>query len=276
MKVWLIIFSFLLVNGLKAFSQDTEWGDFKEINFPRIDKVSMDNQGFIFLTDPEGNLYQYNKSGNVINNFSPPRQGRISQLEAAWTVNIFTFSADLQEYRILDRFINPVAEKQIPMNLITLAKVATIGNNNIIWVFDEADLSLKQFDYMRNKVVQHQPLNLILDRSSLDITYMREYQNLLFLNIREEGIFILDNQGNLIKKIKAYPSQNFGLWKNKIIFVEKEKIISIDFQSEQQDTLQIPEDFKAIGVLANQQIVLLFNATQIRIYQKSETPLNGQ
>ncbi len=276
MKVWLIIFSFLLVNGQKAFSQDTEWGDFKEINFPRIDKVSMDNQGFIFLTDPEGNLYQYNKSGNVINNFSPPRQGRISQLEAAWTVNIFTFSADLQEYRILDRFINPVAEKQIPLNLITLAKVATIGNNNIIWVFDEADLSLKQFDYMRNKVVQHQPLNLILDRSSLDITYMREYQNLLFLNIREEGIFILDNQGNLIKKIKAYPSQNFGLWKNKIIFVEKEKIISIDFQSEQQDTLQIPEDFKAIGVLANQQIVLLFNATQIRIYQKSETPLNGQ
>jgi hypothetical protein len=105
---------------------------------------------------------------------------------------------------------------------------------------------------------------------------MREYQNLLFLNIREEGIFILDNQGNLIKKIKAYPSQNFTLWKNKIIFVEKEKIISIDFQSEQQDTLQIPEDFKAIGVLANQQIVLLFNATQIRIYQKSETPLNGQ
>lgn len=276
MKVWLIIFSFLLVNGQKAFSQDTEWGDFKEINFPRIDKVSMDNQGFIFLTDPEGNLYQYNKSGNAINNFSPPRQGRISQLEAAWTVNIFTFSADLQEYRILDRFINPVAEKQIPMNLITLAKVATIGNNNIIWVFDEADLSLKQFDYMRNKVVQHQPLNLILDRSSLDITYMREYQNLLFLNIREEGIFILDNQANLIKKIKAYPSQNFGLWKNKIIFVEKEKIISIDFQSEQQDTLQIPEDFKATGVLANQQIVLLFNATQIRIYQKSETPLNGQ
>lgn len=236
----------------------------------------MDNQGFIFLTDPEGNLYQYNKSGNVINNFSPHRQGRISQLEASWTINIFTFSADLQEYRILDRFINPVAENQIPLNLITLAKVATLGNNNIIWVFDEADLSLKQFDFMRNEVVQHQPLNLILDRSSLEIIDMKEYQNLLFLNIKNEGIFILDNQGNLIKKLKAYPIRNFGFWKTKMTFIEKEHIISLDFQSENKEILQLPDDFKALGIFVNQQMVILFDSNQIRIYQKDKTPFNEQ
>lgn len=276
MKTWLIIFPLLMAIGHKAFSQENDWGDFKEINFPRIDKVSMDNQGFIFLTDPEGNLYQYNKSGIVVNNFSPHRQGRVSQLEAAWTINIFTFSADLQEYRILDRFINPVAENRIPLNLITLAKVATIGNNNIIWVFDEADLSLKQFDYMRNEVVQNQPLNLILDRSSLEITDIREYQNLLFLNIKNEGIFILDNQGNLIKKLKVNPLKNFGFWKNSINFIEKEEIISLDFQSEKNEIFPLPVDFKAFGVFVNQQLVLLFDSTKIRIYQKQNTPLKGK
>ena len=276
MKIRLVILTILVAFGQKAISQDSAWVDFEEINFPKMDKVSLDNQGFIFVSDLEGNLYQFNKSGKVINNFSPHRQGRISQLEAWWTINIFTFSIDLQEYRILDRFINPVAENRIPLNLITLAKAATLGNNNIIWVFDEADLSLKQFDYIRNEIIQLQPLNLILDRSSLDITGIREYQNLLFLNIKGEGVFILDNQGNLIKKIQALPTQNFGFWKNRLIFIEKEKVISIDFQSEKQETFPLPDDFKPQGILVNQQVVLLFDATQIRIYQKSKTPLKGQ
>ncbi|MCR9017245.1 hypothetical protein [Aquiflexum gelatinilyticum] len=276
MKNLLFISTFLLAVCQMAFSQESEWGDFEEINLPRMDKVSMDNQGFIFVTDLEGNLYQFNKSGKVINNFSPHRQGRISQLEAGWTINIFTFSIDLQEYRILDRFINPVADNRIPLNLITLAKAATLGNNNIIWVYDEADLSLKQFDYMRNQVVQQQPLNLILDRSSLDITEMREYQNLLFIHIKGEGIFILDNQGNLIKKIQANPSRNFGFWKNKTVFIENEKVISMDFQSEKKDTFLLSDDFKPSGVLLNQQIILLFDNTQIRIYQRKNTPLKGQ
>lgn len=273
MKNLLFISTFLLAVCQMAFSQESEWGDFEQIKLPRIDKVSMDNQGFIFVTDLEGNLYQFNKSGIVINNFSPHRQGRISQLEAGWTINIFTFSIDLQEYRILDRFINPVADNRIPLNLITLAKAATLGNNNIIWVYDEADLSLKQFDYMRNQVVQQQPLNLILDRSSLDITEMREYQNLLFIHIKGEGIFILDNQGNLIKKIQANPSRNFGFWKNKTVFIENEKVISMDFQSEKTDTFLLPDDFKPSGVLLNQQIILLFDNTQIRIYQRRNTPM---
>ncbi|MCL6260397.1 hypothetical protein M3O96_14945 [Aquiflexum sp. TKW24L] len=276
MKFFPIILAILLMNGPMAFSQEKEWGKYQEINFPRIDKVSLDNQGFIFLTDPEGNLYQYNKSGIVVNNFSPPRQGRVSHLEAAWTINLFTFSTDLQEYRILDRFMNPIAENRIPLNLITLAKVATIGNNNIIWVFDEADLSLKRLDYMRNEILQNQPLNLILERSSLEITEMREYQNMLFLNIKKEGIFILDNQGNRIRKIQAFPSNNFGFWKSNILFIEKENVISKDFQSENQEEFQLPDDFRALGILMNNQMVLLFNSTQIRIYQRSETPLGGK
>lgn len=276
MKTLLFISTFLLAVWHMAFSQEFQWGDFDEIKFPRMDKVSMDNQGFIFVTDLEGNLYQFNKSGKIINNFSPHRQGRISQLEAGWTINIFTFSIDLQEYRILDRFINPVSENRIPLNLITLAKAATLGNNNIIWVYDEADLSLKQFDYMRNQVVQHQPLNLILDRSFLDITEMKEYQNLLFIHIKGEGIFILDNQGNLIKKIQANPSRNFGFWKNKTVFIENEKVISMDFQSEKTETFPLPDDFKPSGILLNQQIILMFDNTQIRIYQRRNTPLKDQ
>lgn len=265
---------FLLFLGLNSFSQQIEWGTPKKIDFPRLDKISLDNQGTIFISDLEGNLYQYTKDGKFQNNFSPPRQGSLSQLEAFWTVNIFTFSADLQEYRILDRFINPVSENRIPMNLINLAKAATLGNNNIIWVFDETDLSLKQFDYRRNRIIQNQPLNLIIDRSSLDIVDIKEYQNLLFLNIRDEGVFILDNQGNFIKKLKAKPQQKMGFWKGKLIYLEDDKIVFLDFQSENIESINIPSSIKANGILVNQNQVYFYDSKQIWIFDKSETPIN--
>ena len=272
MKSKLIIL-ILICLSLQSFGQADEWGSPVLIDFPRLDKISLDNQGFIFLSDLEGNLYQYSKDGKFLNNFSPPRQGSLSQLEAFWTVNIFTFSADLQEYRILDRFINPVAENRIPMNLINLAKVATLGNNNIIWVFDETDLSLKQFDYRRNRIIQNQPLNLIIDRSSLDIVDIKEYQNLLFLNIRDEGVFVLDNQGNFIKKLKAKPSQKLEFWKGYLIYLEGDKIVFLDFQSEKIESIKIPSGIKAKGILVNQYQAYFYDGKQVWIFDKSKTPL---
>jgi hypothetical protein len=275
LKSVLLILIFICQN-IQLLGQVEDWGIPKIIEFPRLDKISLDNQGFIFLSDLEGNLYQYSKDGKFLNNFSPPRQGSLSQLEAFWTVNIFTFSADLQEYRILDRFINPVAENRIPMNLINLAKAATLGNNNIIWVFDETDLSLKQFDYRRNRIIQNQPLNLIIDRSSLDIVDIKEYQNLLFLNIRDEGVFILDNQGNFIKKLRAKPTQKLAFWKGELIYLEGDKIVLLDFQSEKVESINIPSGVKAKGILVNQNHIYFYGNKQVWIFKKSNTPMEGR
>lgn len=259
--------------SVQALCQNETWGNFVKIDFPRLDKLSLDNQGFVFLADLEGNLYQYDKNGKFINNFSPARQGSLSQLEAFWTVNIFTFSTDLQEYRILNRFIIPIAENQFPIELVGLAKMATLGNNNIIWVYDETDLSLKQFDYIRGRVIQNQPLNLILERSSLDIIDIKEYQNLLFLNIKNEGVFVLDNQGNFIKRINAEPKQKLGFWKSNLVYLRDKKIVLVDFQSDEIEEFDLPNGFGPKAVLINQYNVLLFDGKQVWMYVKAETPL---
>lgn len=239
-----------------------------------MDQLSLDNQGYIFLADLEGNIYQYDRNGKFINNFSPARQGSLSQLEAFWTVNIFTFSTDLQEYRILNRFIIPIAENRFPMDLVGLAKMANLGNNNIIWVYDETDLSLKQFDYIRGRIIQNQPLNLILDRSLLDITDIKEYQNLLFLNIRNEGVFVLDNQGNFIKRIKIASDQKLGFWKSNLVYLRDKKIVLTNFQSDETVEIEVPIGFKPNAVRVNQYSVLFFDNKQVWIYNKSETPLD--
>ncbi len=274
MKKFICLLFFLI--NLKGYSQDKDWGIPVEINFPRLDLLSLDNQGFIFISDLEGNLYQYNKVGARVNNFSPHRQGALTQLEAAWTVNIFTFSADLQEYRILDRFINPVAENRIPLQLITLAKVATLGNNNIIWVFDEADLSLKQFDYRQNRITQNQPLNLVLAQSSLDIVDIREYQNMVFLNIEEEGVYVLDNQGNFLQQLPIKLNQKISFWKNELSYLEGDDLVLLNLKNKNKTTFSIPKNIQAKNVVIDGNSVILYNQDKVWIFPKDLTPLKDR
>jgi hypothetical protein len=274
-RIEALLLLFLALGSGKTFSQESEWGDFVAVEFPRLDKISLDNQDFLFVADPEGNLYQYNLSGQRINNFSPPRQGRLTQLEAFWTVNIFTFSTDLQEYRILDRFINPISENRIPAENIALAKAATLGNNNIIWILDETDLSIKQFDFRTRRILQQQPLNLVLENTSLDVLDIREHQNLLFLNIAGQGIYIFDNQGNFIKRLQVFPNGRLSFWKGYLFLVEKDSIRLVDFQSGAEEQFRLSLGAEVTGILVNRKAVILYNKRGFRIYQKENTPLKG-
>lgn len=271
MKKFLLML--LVFYQIQPISGQQEWGNPIVIEFPRLSQLSVDNQGFIFIADTEGNIYQYDQKGKEINNFSPNRQAAISHLEAAWTVNIFTFSSDLQEYRILDRFINPVSENRIPLQHFNLVKIATLGNNNIIWAFDETDLSLKQWDYRRNRIFQNQPLNLILNKSSFEIRDMREYQNLLFLKIEEEGIYILDNQGNFIKNIPIEIDHRLSFFENNLIFNELDQLKVLNYQSGQERAFLLPEELLNFQVIANRYQVIFYNDREVMIYSLEQSPL---
>lgn len=172
-----------------------------------------------------------------LNLFSPARQGRLNQLEAGWTVNIFSFSADLQEYRILDRFLNPLAEKGFLLADINLAKAATLGNNNVVWVWDESDLNLKSLDYLRNQIIQSQPLNLILESNDLTVSEIREFKNRLFMNVPETGVFIFDNQGNLMRKIEVKGINKLCYYNEHLLWIANDKLMAISLSTDETLTL---------------------------------------
>ncbi|GMQ30508.1 hypothetical protein [Algoriphagus confluentis] len=195
-----------------------------EIPLEYVDLVSLDTRDQIFASNTSGDVYLYDKNGKQLNLYSPVNQGRLHQLEASWTVNIFTFSADLQEYRIMDRFLNELSNRQFFSSGINLPKAATLGNNNIIWAWDESDLSLKRLNYLQNQIIQSQPLNLILESENLTVSEIREFKNRLFMNVPESGIYIFDNQGNFLQKVNLRIDQRLCFYRENLFWVEGKKL----------------------------------------------------
>jgi hypothetical protein len=266
MKKLALTLIFSILWAVESMSQDLLENALAEIEINGLDQVSMDNQDQIFISSRQGDLYLYDSKGNRLNYFSPPRQGRINQLEAAWTVNIFTFSEDLQEYRVLDRFLNPIAEHNFFDASINLAKAATFGNNNIVWVWDESDLSLKRMDYLRNLLLDAQPLPLLTDSKNLNILEMREFKNRLFVLAPEEGVFVFDNQGNLIRQINLKQVPNLCLYKDYLLWIENNYLNTYCLSTKAIFKLFEVKDSKASKVVVGNTKLLLVEGDKVKIY----------
>jgi hypothetical protein len=270
MKLSLILIFHLLSGSL--FSQEilVFENPIAAISVESLDLVSLDTRDQIFASSATGDIILFDKSGKQLNLFSPPRQARIQQLEASWTVNIFTFSSDLQEYRVMDRFLNPIAENSFLLNDIILPKAATLGNNNIIWVWDESDLSLKSLDYLRNIILQAQPLNLILDSENLRVTEIREFKNRLFMNVPESGIFIFDNQGNFLQKVAIQIEQRLCFYKEHLFWIEGQNLKMYSISSKAIfDAGKLPSsDLESVQI--GQQIITFQAKDEIKVYSLPE------
>lgn len=274
---WGLLLIFNLISFLGFAQKEKNLGkSIAEIAMKDIDLVSLDTKDQVFASNSAGDIYLFSPEGKQLNLFSPARQGRLNQLEAAWTVNIFSFSSDLQEYRVLDRFLNPLTESGFLLVDVNLAKAATFGNNNVIWVWDESDLSLKSMDYLRNLVIQSQPLNLILNSENLAVTEIREFKNRLFMNVPESGIFIFDNQGNLIEKLDVKTSQRLSFYKEHLLWFDQDKLMSTSLSTGENKELAILQiaDFKYLQV--GQERLAIVSKDKLTLYRMPDWLKNIQ
>lgn len=238
-----------------------------EITLEKIDLISFDTKDQLFASTISGDIYLYNQYGEQLNLFSPARQGRLAQLEAGWTVNIFSFSSDLQEYRILDRFLNPLVDEGFSLADINLAKAATLGNNNVVWVWDESDLSLKSMDYLRNILIQSQPLNLILQSDDLNVTEIREFKNRLFMNVPASGVFIFDNQGNLMRKIEIKDIAKLCYYNDHLLWLEGRNLMAISLSTDERFILATLENPEANYIQIGQERFAIASEGKVCLYQ---------
>ncbi|WP_194774431.1 hypothetical protein [Pararhodonellum marinum] len=254
----------VLVSGtLKG--QDLTTTPLFSIPFERLDQVALDNQNQIILADTEGNIYQFNSKGQYVNHFSPERQARLDQIEASWTVNIFTFSRDLQKIQLLDRFLNPLSTNVFDFSRFGLIKAATLGNNNVFWLFDETNFSLIQFDFRQNRSLQTQPLNLVLSQQQLDVMEIKEHQNLVFLKSVGEGIFIFDNQGNFIQQIPTKVEQKIVLHGDHLFWIADGSIVKTNFKTKATEFAPLP-DPKYRNLAINQKHLFLYHPQGVDFY----------
>ena len=177
------------------------WTLVKTLTLPNASAASIDRRGTLYLADKDNNLRQLTTAGQPLNTYSPAQPGHVAVLEA-WNQNaVLVFYDDRQQVLLLDRFLAPLSEIRLADYIDGTVRTATLAPDGLLWLLDESNLVLREFDPQNLRLVQNTPLDLLIGRSRPDFRFLRQYQNNIYLVDRTSGVFVFDNLGNYRKKL---------------------------------------------------------------------------
>lgn len=232
------IFLFLIVHSAQA----QHYKIIKQIPVEGTRAISIDKKNMLYIGDSQGDIKRYNTNGELQQVFSPSKIGNISLIEAWTSLRILVFYEDYQEYLILDRFLNQTSSYTFEPAFVGFAKTMSLALDNRLWVFDNTDFSLKKYDPISKTNLLVTPLDLLLDPISHNINFIREYQNLLFVNDKHSGILLFDNLGNY-KKTLAYPGLDYiSVTQDEICFLYTGRLYFYNVYEDQERYINLPLD----------------------------------
>ncbi len=213
----------------------------------RIIDYSMDATGSIFLSFEGGSITKYSAKLDSLITYSPLKIGDTKLLESGTGLVIFAFYDFFQEYLITDRFLARPTRTKLSNSSIDYIDIATQSQDNNIWLVENSTFRLLKYNVILNQIEIETALNTIIDNPDNDFTFIKEYQNQVFLVDKNSGIYVFDNLGNFSKFISAKTSK-CTFEKNIITYLEGGMMVNLDIYSNSEQRSAITET-EVLGIM---------------------------
>ncbi len=233
--------------------------------------ISSDPYEFVYLSDVNGNIYKIDSLGKQFVMASPPRRGQITSIEAYRNVNIFVFYSEYQVYYYYDRFLNQSQSLTFANTDIGFARIATPSLDQNVWLVDDQDFSLKKYNSTYFSIDIKTPLDLIIDPEQYNMNFMREYQNLLFINDANSGVLIFDNMGNYKTRIPVKDLNYISFSGDDLVYVKDGSLylINIYTYKERKYTNALLKDATSAILIKNQLYVTVKDTLFIYFFKEN-------
>ena len=207
---------FLLVFSTSFFSQNN-------ISVEFIEKIKKNDKTILFNIDYFGNKYYLNENEffkNKKNSFSNFSLGSISKVDIHDPMKIKLWYKYYGTVVILDNYLNEITSVNFNnINLPHNISHISTANNNYIWVFDELNMKIKKFDFIKKIFLSD--IEFQLNESVLDLE-----SNFNFLWILTENFFYkLNYNGSVIFKLKNNKYKKISLLDRHIILSNNSDIV---------------------------------------------------
>lgn len=259
-----------LPGAAPAASPPAPWKLLRLIKMPNPGAASLDRRGALYVADADNNLHQYGPEGLPLNTYAPTQPGHVAQVEAWNVTSTLLFNDDRQQLVLLDRFLALIAEVRLADYLDGTVRVATLAPDNRIWLLDESNLVLREFDPSTQRLIQNTPLDLLIGRSRPDFRFLRQYQNNTYLVDRTTGVYVFDNLGTYRKRLPFVGLSMVGFRGDELYYFDAGVIHFFHLYNLSERRMALPADV-APGtvrqVLVGEAFAYIFTATGVAVYQ---------
>ncbi|MBI1769857.1 MAG: hypothetical protein HY015_07755 [Bacteroidetes bacterium] len=247
------------LTSLISYSQTPK--KIKEFPAKNIESVSVDRLGNLFLIFKNGSIKKYDANGKVLASL---KKGMKATLVEPWFhPSVFSYFRAQQQYTFYNHDLKVIQQQRIDPAVAVDPFFACPTNDNKLLVLDKADWSIKKVNPNTNKVLSEFSIDTTGLTSKPEFSYIREYQNLIFLLDKNSGIFIFSNLG---KKINHIPCkiQNFGFYGEELFYLSEDRIIFYDLYSE--STREVKVETGKFVIVTDERIFVVRENDRVIIY----------
>jgi hypothetical protein len=230
----------------------------KEFSTPEVTMVSIDRLGNFYLVLEKGVIKKYDTDGNFVSEFSNPDAYPITILEPWNPLRVFIYCRTEQKIVLLDHHLQFLQAVSIDPSLAIEPYLVSPSVNNF-WILDKADYSLKKIDFNTSRVIEEVSVKRVAGAEH-DFTFLREYQNQLFLIDQKSGIDILSNLGKAIHTFPVKGTRSLGFLGQEIYYLENGTVHFYDLYSEDRHELAVDPSAQFV-LLTDERMVLIKKST---------------
>jgi len=230
----------------------------KEFSTHEVNTVSIDRLGNFYLVLTKGVIKKYDTDGNFMDEFINPEAYPITLLDPWNPLRVFVYCREQQKIVLLDHHLELLQTVPIEPSLAVEPYLVSPSVNNF-WILDKADYSLKKIDFKTSRVLEEVSVKLVAGAEH-DFTFLREYQNQLFLIDRKSGIDILSNLGKAIHTFPVRNARYLGFLGQEIYYLENGTIHFYDLYSEDRHELAVDPTAEFV-LLTDERMVLIKKST---------------
>jgi len=151
----------------------------------------------IYIATDEGKIIKLSKDGKKLFEYNNRRLGQVGSIDVTNPFNILVYYNDLATIVLLDRTLSLIKEINLFDLNIFEAQAVGLSNDNHIWIYDPIAAQLKKINDKGEILFQSRHLKQAI-KSTLNINFLLEQNNRLYLNDASKGIFIFDVFGENI------------------------------------------------------------------------------
>ena len=205
------------------------------IKITHVRAAYIDRPGDLYILQDDDSLTKFDIDGKFVEKSSlksvvnfEPRDGS----------RCFIYYKSLREFAYFARMegvVHPIHQEYAIEPIM-----ACSSGENQAWVLDRADWSLKRIDPWKSKVVADELIEQKQFSGRPEFTFMREYQNFLFVIEKSKGIVIFNSLGHQIKKIIESGITSLNFLGEELYYRKGDKLIFYDLFDE--STRELPID----------------------------------
>lgn len=215
----IMLFTSLLTLSISALSQQNK---ITTIKISDVRSAYVDRPGDLYILFKNNTLKKYDTLGVLVREQhfpeSPaafdPRDGARLFVCLRNTCSFFSEETK-QEFKIE------------PHYAIDPQLICSSGDHNF-WILDQSDLSLKRINPTQSNVLVDELIDQKQFSHPTEFTFMREYQNFLFVIERNSGILIFNSLGKQIQKIPAPEIEYLNFLGEELYYKMKNKLFWYD------------------------------------------------